>query len=272
MKSYEITRLPQYVKWRYLVKKRDGFKCMVCERMKNLNVHHILPKSKYPHKIFDVENGITLCRVCHILIKGEEHRFASTFLNLIANGVNSGKLPTSEKKVDNPEPSQESNLLEGLTTRSQDLSEESFIEKRVMCSQCGKPKWVANYRAQKSKNFFCSFHCQGVFKKNNNIGKDSWNWKDVKNFCTYCGKETHAPSRYSRRKKFCDNICQNAFQRDRQWSRKFERCNSCHRTDRKHKGKGLCIVCHLNKRKKNGLFGKVSNASTSALAERYDIV
>ena len=30
-----------------------------------LEPHHILPKARYKKKVFDVDNGITLCRECH---------------------------------------------------------------------------------------------------------------------------------------------------------------------------------------------------------------
>jgi len=259
----EITRSPKYVFWRYSVKKRDKFACKVCGRKKKLQAHHIYPRYKFPEKTYDLGNGITLCRICHILIRGEELRFVNMFLKLIENGVNSVKLLKVE---DNTELSQESNLLESLTTRSRDLTEESFIEKRVVCVNCGKAKWIPNYRAQKSKNFFCTFKCQSLFKKGKDAGRESWNWKGITNKCLYCGKDSHAPSRYSRRKKFCDNICQNAYQRKRDgWSRKYDKCISCQTTKIRHKGNGLCVICHLKKRKVNGLFNKVSNTSTSAL-------
>lgn len=50
--------------WSRLVIDRDG-KCKGCESKNNLEAHHILPKALYPKKIYDVNNGLTLCRKCH---------------------------------------------------------------------------------------------------------------------------------------------------------------------------------------------------------------
>ena len=47
------------------VKSRDGC-CQACGEMdKILEVHHILPVSKYPEMAADWSNMITLCQSCH---------------------------------------------------------------------------------------------------------------------------------------------------------------------------------------------------------------
>ena len=47
------------------VKMRDKC-CQVCgEKDKPLEVHHILPQSKYPNMAWDTSNLITLCQHCH---------------------------------------------------------------------------------------------------------------------------------------------------------------------------------------------------------------
>lgn len=50
-------------KWRREVKERDG-KCQVCGATWDLEVHHVVTrgKEKFRHLL---ENGITLCAVCH---------------------------------------------------------------------------------------------------------------------------------------------------------------------------------------------------------------
>lgn len=40
-------------------------KCLKCGVTKPLSVHHILPKSLYPEKTFDLKNLITFCCNCH---------------------------------------------------------------------------------------------------------------------------------------------------------------------------------------------------------------
>jgi len=42
---------------------RDNYTCQICGNKKNLEVHHIIPRSKGGTNV--VENGITLCKNCH---------------------------------------------------------------------------------------------------------------------------------------------------------------------------------------------------------------
>ncbi len=57
-----------YKEWRLFVYNRDGFKCQSCGTIgKNLNAHHIVPVAVDPTRIFDENNGITLCVECHKL-------------------------------------------------------------------------------------------------------------------------------------------------------------------------------------------------------------
>lgn len=54
--------------WSLSVKKRDGFKCTICyyDKGKTLCSHHLDGWDKFPNKRFLIENGITLCRSCHL--------------------------------------------------------------------------------------------------------------------------------------------------------------------------------------------------------------
>lgn len=56
----------QYKEWRKSVFKRDNNTCQECGA-KNffINAHHIIPVSEDESKIFDLDNGQTLCIVCH---------------------------------------------------------------------------------------------------------------------------------------------------------------------------------------------------------------
>jgi len=51
-------------KWRKEVIERDK-KCLGCGSVECLEAHHILPKALYPDKIYDLINGMTLCKKCH---------------------------------------------------------------------------------------------------------------------------------------------------------------------------------------------------------------
>lgn len=66
-----MKHVKQFLKvWADLVKARDGWKCAHCGSGKRLNAHHVEMKSKRPDLIFEVSNGITLCKPCHM----KEHR------------------------------------------------------------------------------------------------------------------------------------------------------------------------------------------------------
>ena len=59
------------IRWRYAIYARDKHTCQKCGKTNcRLNAHHILSWSLYPEHRFDMDNGITLCKECHI----EEHR------------------------------------------------------------------------------------------------------------------------------------------------------------------------------------------------------
>ena len=58
-------------RWSRLIRVRDGGICMLCNEkynIWNLHAHHIYPKSLYLDKIYDLDNGITLCAPCHLVI------------------------------------------------------------------------------------------------------------------------------------------------------------------------------------------------------------
>lgn len=53
--------------WGDKVKIRDGYKCVICGKPAN-NAHHLLYKGYFPEYANDVDNGITVCRRCHIAV------------------------------------------------------------------------------------------------------------------------------------------------------------------------------------------------------------
>ena len=78
---------PQYIAWRKNVYKRDKFKCQwpnCCNKTK-LNAHHIKNWAQFPGLRFVIDNGITLCRYHHDLIKGLEESYASSFMRIVAS-------------------------------------------------------------------------------------------------------------------------------------------------------------------------------------------
>ena len=78
--------------FREKVLKRDGYTCQICGSKKNLEAHHIVPRSKGGTNL--VENGITLCKECHRAVhEGKIRIITANILSLKAvSAVQQGKL------------------------------------------------------------------------------------------------------------------------------------------------------------------------------------
>src|SRR4051812_21189882 len=93
----------QYRKWRKAVMKRDGGKCKRCGGKKILQIHHIKRYEDYPHLRWAVENGITLCKKCHLEMKGKEEAWEKVCNLLIGDKkliVELGRLLHEERLKD----------------------------------------------------------------------------------------------------------------------------------------------------------------------------
>lgn len=70
----------KYYNWRIKVLERDHYKCQHCSSKNNLHAHHIKRFVDYPELRFDINNGLTLCKSCHIEIHKNNGFFLSTSL------------------------------------------------------------------------------------------------------------------------------------------------------------------------------------------------
>ncbi|WP_414894448.1 MULTISPECIES: HNH endonuclease [unclassified Sphingomonas] len=61
---------PSVRRWRASVLSRDEYQCRNCGKADDLQAHHIIRWVDDPAQRLNVDNGITLCRPCHM----EEHR------------------------------------------------------------------------------------------------------------------------------------------------------------------------------------------------------
>lgn len=78
--------------WKMFCLKRDNNICLWCKSDKSVQVHHIIPirQIKDLDLLVDSNNGITLCKKCHLKTHYHEAKFVDIFRNLLKNHVNSG--------------------------------------------------------------------------------------------------------------------------------------------------------------------------------------
>ncbi len=66
--------------WRKKVFERDDYTCALCmKRGGDLEAHHIKSFVSYPEGRLRLENGITLCKLCHNKTKGKEGLYEARF-------------------------------------------------------------------------------------------------------------------------------------------------------------------------------------------------
>jgi len=65
-KARKWTLQTEWNRVRREILERDAFRCQDCGAHKNLCVHHVKDKSKFPELTYEPTNLITLCKSCHV--------------------------------------------------------------------------------------------------------------------------------------------------------------------------------------------------------------
>lgn len=74
-RAWERFKDPRYIAWRNAVLNRDGYVCQHCNRQckkyeRGLAAHQICEYARHPELRYEIANGITLCRECHLTLHG----------------------------------------------------------------------------------------------------------------------------------------------------------------------------------------------------------
>jgi HNH endonuclease len=86
IETTEITDSAAYKEWRLKVYKRDRYRCKMplCNSdTREIAAHHIFPKKTFPEKMFEISNGITLCKKCHEKTYGKENEYINCLVRVV---------------------------------------------------------------------------------------------------------------------------------------------------------------------------------------------
>jgi 5-methylcytosine-specific restriction endonuclease McrA len=92
--NFKSNHDPQREVWRLAVLRRDKWRCLKCgcKSKVNLNTHHIIQWSKAPYLRYNLNNGITLCKVCHKQMFYNEESYQKMCYQLLAGAAMVTKL------------------------------------------------------------------------------------------------------------------------------------------------------------------------------------
>lgn len=83
--KHKLRNSLEWKTWRLTVFERDGYTCQECGVTGGyLEPHHISPLRDNQDKLFDTNNGITLCRPCHQKTIWKESDYEEKYLKIVA--------------------------------------------------------------------------------------------------------------------------------------------------------------------------------------------
>lgn len=82
-KKDNIIRTARWKKWRNSIYDRDNYCCKMCGSKNKIVAHHIIPRRDFPELMFSINNGITICNVCHGKVNYNEYLFVKELIRLI---------------------------------------------------------------------------------------------------------------------------------------------------------------------------------------------
>jgi len=84
IEKHRLRGTQEWKNWRNFIFTRDKYTCKECNITGNhLEPHHIIPIRSDMNKLFDVNNGITLCRPCHQKTIWKEFEFQEKYQMLV---------------------------------------------------------------------------------------------------------------------------------------------------------------------------------------------
>lgn len=72
--STEVREANERFRWRRRVCRRDKYVCQRCGSRWEVCAHHIRPWKTFPKLRYDVDNGICLCRKCHVWVHSPHNK------------------------------------------------------------------------------------------------------------------------------------------------------------------------------------------------------
>jgi hypothetical protein len=93
----KLRKTSEWKDWRTKIFERDKYTCYKCEKVGGLlHPHHIIPKSIDLSLIYDINNGITLCKSCHMEV---HHKRDMNYMKLVPKVSNQYLMKNNNKLV-----------------------------------------------------------------------------------------------------------------------------------------------------------------------------